>query len=70
MDNPKQRYPLSVANRLRRFHPCPDCGQMGQKRIGRDTGSEINPLDPEVNVIWYCPTTTCSNHNGFYIETR
>lgn len=69
MDNPKQRYPLSVANRLR-SHPCPDCGQRSPRRIGRDTGSETNPLDPEVCVTWYCPIVTCNKSDGFWIETR
>jgi len=69
MDKPKTRYPLSVANRLR-AHRCPDCGQMSPRRIGRDEGAETNPLDPEVNVTWYCPNIICNQSDGFWIEER
>lgn len=69
MDKPKQRYPRSVARRLQP-HPCPDCGQMSPRRITRDRGSETNPLDPEVNVTWYCPNVICNQHDGFWIEER
>ena len=70
MDKPKQRYPRSEANRLRPA-TCPDCGRKsGRPRIREDEGAKVNPLDPEVNVIWYCPNVTCNRHDGFWIEER
>lgn len=63
MDNPKQRYPLSVANRLRP-RPCPDCQK---KSWPRPDPSFHNTADPdlEVAVAWYCPDELCNKNDDF-----
>ncbi|WP_307123154.1 hypothetical protein [Streptomyces sp. B1I3] len=43
---------------------------MSPRRIGRDKGAQTNPLDPEVNVTWYCPNNICTGSDGFWIESR
>ncbi|MEU9495395.1 hypothetical protein AB0D73_26955 [Streptomyces sp. NPDC048215] len=69
MDKPKQRYPQSEANRLR-AQPCPDCGRKSFPDVRKDEGAQTNPLDPEVNVTWYCPSIICDQNDGFWIESR
>lgn len=69
MDKPRTRYPQSVATRLRP-QPCPDCGQKSFRSVRKDEGAQTNPLDPEVNVTWYCPDVTCNQNDGFWIEER
>lgn len=68
MDNPKQRYPRSVARQLRPY-PCPDC-----RRVSRPQFTEMPDLaaavDPDVLVVWRCPDKLCNQHDGFWIETR
>lgn len=68
MDNPKQRYPLSVANRLRP-HPCPACRRKSWPLPDRAVGNSTE-LDPEVTVAWYCPDKLCNKSTGFWIETQ
>ncbi|NUP23588.1 MAG: hypothetical protein HOZ81_47540 [Streptomyces sp.] len=71
MDKPKTRYPRSVARRMQhRAQPCPDCGQRSFPNVREDEGAQTNPLDPEVNVTWYCPRNLCTGNDGFWIEGR
>lgn len=69
MDNPKQRYPRSVAQRLRP-HPCPDCQKVSRTRITELPDFDTAGPDPDVLVVWVCPDNLCNQHDGFYIETR
>lgn len=69
MDNPKQRYPLSVANRLRP-HPCPDCRKTSWPQTIDTPDLTAADLDPDVLVVWICPDNLCNQHDGFFIETQ
>ncbi|MFD3955974.1 MULTISPECIES: hypothetical protein [Streptomyces] len=69
MDNPKQRYPRSVARRLRP-HPCPDCQKISRPRITELPDLDAADTDPDVLVVWNCPDNLCNQHEGFYTETR
>lgn len=69
MDNPKQRYPRSEAQRLPNAR-CPDCGRSGRSQIIEMPDLGTVQADPEVLVVWHCPNDICEGHDGFFIEEK
>ncbi|MEU5824875.1 hypothetical protein [Streptomyces sp. NPDC047803] len=69
MNNPKQRYPRSVARRLPDAR-CPECGRLAPPQITEMPDLDAAQVDPDVLVIWHCPNSLCEGHDGFFTEEK